>query len=380
MAGSGDKTEAPTPKRRRDARRKGQIAKSQDLSAWTSVLIGLYLVPMTVGRVTDAVRTALDSIAQLSSETTSETTVAMLGDTLRAGFLAAAPIMVAGFAAALLTTLVQTGPLLTLKPLVPDFKRVNPKSGLKRLVSVRSLWETGKQVLKITIVVGVALPQIIGVVEVLAGRGRLGLSAALPAAGGQVLGVVRTVAWTMLLLSLADYGYQRYQHGKDMKMSKQEIRDEWKNAEGDGAVKGRMRQLQRSMARNRMLADMADADVVITNPTHIAVALAYDPMRGGAPRVLAVGAGSLAARIRERGREAGIPQVEAKPLARALWRACDVGDEVPIALYEAVAKVLVFVRRLDRRVARARSLELPRTARVDAELLDAVPRKRRRRR
>ncbi|WP_420452498.1 EscU/YscU/HrcU family type III secretion system export apparatus switch protein [Ilumatobacter sp.] len=374
-----DKTEQATPKRKRDSRRKGQIAKSQDLTAWLGVLVGLYLVPMTVGRLADVGRIALDRITEVSPESTPETTVAMLGSTLRSGFVAAAPLMAVAFAVTLVATLAQTGPLLTLKPLVPDFKRVNPKNGIQRLVSPRSVWETGKQLLKISIVIGVAWPQAVDLVEVLAGRGRLALSDALPAAGAEVLGLVRGIAWTMVVLSVADYGYQRFQHGRDMKMSKQEVKDEYKNAEGDGSVKGRMRQMARSMARNRMIADMGDADVIITNPTHIAVALKYDPLRGGAPRVLAVGAGSLAARIRERALDAGIPMVEAKPLARALWRACDVGDEVPVVLYEAVAKVLVFVRQLDSRIRRSRSIDLPRRARVDETLLESVPKKRRRR-
>jgi flagellar biosynthetic protein FlhB len=163
-----------------------------------------------------------------------------------------------------------------------------------------------------------------------------------------------------------------------MRMTKQEVRDEHKQAEGDGSVKARMRAMQRSMARNRMIADMGLADVVITNPTHIAVALRYDVARGGAPRILASGAGSLAERIRERAKDAEIPIVEAKPLARALWRACDVGDEVPATLYEAVAKVLVFVRQLDRLMSANRHYDLPRASSVPEEQLAAIPRKRRR--
>ncbi len=374
-----DKTEQATPKKKKESRRKGQIAKSQDLSAWTSLLVGLYLVPLTVGRMAAVVSEALNRVREVSPESTAETTLGMLGGTLQAGFLAAAPLMVVAMGVTLMATLAQTGPLLTLKPLVPDFKRVNPKSGLQRLFSPRSLWETFKQMLKITVVIGVAWPQATGLVEILTGRGRLALSDALPATGDVVLGLVRTIAWTMVVLSVADYGYQRYQNKKDMKMTKQEVKDEHKNAEGDGSVKGRMRQMARSMARNRMITDMGDADVIITNPTHIAVALRYDMAAGGAPKVLAVGAGSLAARIRERGQEAEIPMVEAKPLARALWRACDVGDEVPVPLYEAVAKVLVFVRQLDRRIKRSRSIDLPRVARVDEALLESIPKKRRRR-
>jgi flagellar biosynthesis protein FlhB len=372
-----DKTEEATPKKKRDSRQKGQIGKSQDLSAWLAVLVGLYVVPLTVGRMARVASNSLYELREVTAESTAEETVGVLGAGLLAGFVAAAPIMLVGFAVAFVGTFAQVGPLLSLKPLKPDFKRVNPKSGFQRLFSPRSLWDTGKQLIKISVVIGVAWPQVVGMVETLAGRGRLSLGDGLEIAGDQVLGLVRVIAWTMVVLSVADFGYQRYQNKKDMRMTKQEVKDEYKNAEGDSSVKGRMRSMQRSMARNRMIADVSDANVIVTNPTHIAVALAYDPERGGAPRVLAVGAGSLAARIREQGELAGVPRVEAKPLARALWRACDVGDEVPVALYEAVAKVLVFVRQIDRRLAR-KPLDLPRASRVDDALLESIPKKRRR--
>lgn len=374
-----DKTEQATPKKKKDSRRKGQIAKSQDLTSWFSLLVGLYLLPMTVGRLANVVSGSLSNVSALTSTPDPDSVVHILGTTLRDGFLAAAPLMLAVMGLTIVTSLAQTGLILTWKPIVPDFKRINPKQGIQRLFSVRSVWETGKQLLKVTIMVVIAWPRLRTLVEMLVGRGRLALSDSLPAAGQATLGLVRAITWTIFILSLADYGYQRYQHNRDMRMTKQEVRDEHKNAEGDGSVKARMRQMARSNMRNRMISDMGQADVVVTNPTHIAVALRYDPERGGAPRVLATGAGSLAARIRERARENEIPLVEAKPLARALWRACDVGDEVPLVLYEAVAKVLVFVRKLDRRLSAVRTVDLPTASSVPEEVLAAVPRKKRRR-
>ncbi len=373
-----DKTEQATPKKKRDSRKKGQIAKSQDLSGWASLVAALYLLPWTLVRVAEVVSGSLHGLRAADS-TNADATVSLLGTTLRDTFLAVAPLMAVGTMVTLVASMSQVGVLVTLKPLVPDFKRINPKSGFQRLFSMRSAWETVKQTLKVVVVVGVAWPRASELVDTLTTNGRLELAQSLPAAGSAILAIARTVAWTVLLLSLADYAYQRYQHKRDLKMTKQEVRDEFKNTEGDGSVKARMRSMARSMARNRMIADVADADVVITNPTHISVALAYDPARGGAPRVLAVGAGSLAARIRERASEAAVPIVEAKPLARALWRACDVGDEVPILLYEAVAKVLVFVRQLDQSLSiRTRPVDLPRPSQVDEEFLASIPRKRRR--
>lgn len=373
-----DKTEPATAKKKRDSRQKGQVAKSQDLTAWTSLLVGLYLIPMTVGRMADVFNGSLNDVRAMTTVPEPDATVRLVGVGLRDGFLAAAPMMLVVMLVSVVTSLAQTGLILSGKPLKPDFKRVSPKQGIQRLFSVRSAWETGKQLLKMMIVFAIGWPRVVELVETLAGRGRLGFSDALPAAGASALGLVRAITWTVFLLSLADYGYQRYQNIRDMRMTKQEVRDEHKQAEGDGSVKARMRAMQRSMARNRMIADMGLADVVITNPTHIAVALRYDVARGGAPRILASGAGSLAERIRERAKDAEIPIVEAKPLARALWRACDVGDEVPATLYEAVAKVLVFVRQLDRLMSANRHYDLPRASSVPEEQLAAIPRKRRR--
>jgi flagellar biosynthesis protein FlhB len=378
MANS-DKTEKPTPKKKRESRRKGQIAKSQDLTGWASLLLGLYLLPMTLGRIAAIPADSLGSLRAGAAEPNAELAVATIGSALRSGLLAILPLLGAVALASIVVTMGQTGLILTGKPLTPDFKRISPKQGIKRLFSIRSVWEAAKQVLKIAIVLSIAWPSVTKLVDDLAGHGRLPLEEGLRVAGADILGLVRTIAWTMLVLSCADYGYQRYQHARDLRMTKQEVKDEHRNAEGDGMVKGRIRSLQRSMARNRMLASVTDADVIVTNPTHIAVALRYDPETGRAPVVVATGANSLAERIRSRGTEADIPIVEAKPLARALWRACDPGDEIPSTTYEAVAQVLAFVRRLDRRLTMGRRLELPAHIDLADRELDAIPRKRRRR-
>ncbi|MEM9746009.1 MAG: flagellar biosynthesis protein FlhB [Actinomycetota bacterium] len=375
-----DKTEQPTPKKLRESRQKGQIAKSQDLTAWASVLIGLYLIPLTVGRMAEAGASSFNHIATMSPETTAQESVGIFGEALVAGFVAVAPLMAAAFASSFIASILQTGPLLTLKPLKPDFKKINPKNGFQRLFSGRSLWEVGKQLIKMAVIIGAAYPRASTMFDDMIGEARPEFGAALRYAGEETLAVIQTVAWAMLAISLLDYTYQKYATKKDLKMTKQEVKDEMKNTEGDAMVKGRIRSLQRDMARNRMLADIGNADVVITNPTHIAVALHYDADQGGAPKVLAVGAGAVAAKIREAALDHDVPMVEAKPLARALWRACEVGDEVPVALYEAVAKVLVFVRRLDRRFRRRHPIDLPPDSAVDEAFLESIPRKKRRRR
>lgn len=374
----GDKTEQPTAKKKRDSRQKGSIAKSQDLTGWAGLLAGLYVLPLSIGGLAEVSSDAFAIMRGTPSQPSPDLAVRMFAETLRNGFLAVAPIMALVVFASVGTTLGQVGLMLSLKPLKPDFKRINPKQGVQRLFSVKSLWETVKQLIKITAVLVVSWPRMTGLVDDLLGNGRLPLIEALVIAGADMLGLVRAIAWVVFLFSFADYGYQRYQTAKDMKMTKQEVRDEHKNAEGDGQVKGRMRAMQRANARNRMLADMGEADVVITNPTHVAVALRYDPTKGRAPIVLATGANDMARRIRERATEESIPIVEAKPLARALWRACDPGDEIPSVLFEAVAQVLAFVKRLDKQLALAgRRHTLPEHTTRHHDLLDNVPRRRR---
>jgi flagellar biosynthetic protein FlhB len=375
-----DKTEKATPKKQRDARQKGQLAKSQDVVSWSALLIGLYLVPLTLRRLMEATTETFETLERVGGEPSGDVAVDTLGNALQSGFFAVFPLMATIAFGAVLASIGQTGPLLTLKPLKPNFKKLNPLQGFQRLFSMRSAWETVKQVAKMTIIVALVWPRLNRVVEAMVGNGRLPLWAGIDVASSHVMSMFRTVAWTMLIIALADFGYQKFQHARDLRMTKQEVKDEYKNTEGDGMVKGRIRSLQRAMARNRMMSEVADADVIVTNPTHIAVALRYDPLTAAAPRVLAVGAGALAMKIRELGTDSKVPIVEAKPLARALWRSCEAGDQIPVVLYEAGAKVLAFVRRLDQRFSPTGPIELPKAARVPDEVLEAVERKRRRRR
>jgi flagellar biosynthetic protein FlhB len=288
------------------------------------------------------------------------------------------PLLVVAVITSIVASVAQSGLLLTGKPLKPDPKRINPIAGLKRLVSPQAAWTTGKQMIRMAIVAAISIPRVRGIVDDLAAHGRVPLREAMLIAADRTVGLIRLVAFWMLVLALADYGFQRWQFSRNIRMTKQEIRDEYKQAEGDGMVKGRIRAMQRAMSRSRMMADVPTANVVVTNPTHIAVALRYDPLVSRAPKVVAVGAGAVAARIRAAAAEAQVPIVEAKPLARALWRACEVGDDIPVVLYEAVAKVLAFVHRLDKRFGIDRQLELPRSMQVDQAVLDAVGRKKRR--
>jgi flagellar biosynthesis protein FlhB len=375
---ANDKTEKATPKKKRDARKKGQAAKSQDVIDWAGVLVGAMLIPALVRHMADNFTESFSEIRRAIADPTGAMAARALGHALQRGFMAAVPLFVAVIVTTVAVTVGQTGLLLTGTPLKPDPKRLNPIAGFKRLLSPLSAWTTAKQLVRMAIITLLTYPRVHDIVEELAGRGHLELNDALDVMARGLLSLVKTVAFWMLLLALADYGYQRFEFTRKLRMTKQEIRDEFKQAEGDGMIKARIRSMQRALAQNRMMADLPTANVVVTNPTHIAVALRYDPAVSRAPKVVAVGAGSVALRIRTRATEHRIPIVEAKPLARALWRACEAGDEIPVTLYEAVAKVLAFVHRLDKRFGVARPLELPRTMQVDHETLDAVGRKRHR--
>lgn len=374
MSSRDGRTEAPTPKKRRDSRQKGQVARSSDLIAWTMVLALSYVLPMTARSVFNAARkiwarslAAGDDVSIIPS---------LVGRALGDALLALLPLLATGAAVAVFANLAQVGFLLSFKPLKPQRSRISPLAGFKRIYGPRSLWEATKQVLKAAVVVAAVFPMLRSAPERYLAGGGLPLHESLPTARDDVLAALRFSAYAMIAISTADYFYQRYATTKDLRMTRQEVRDEFRNADGDPMLKARQRSVARQLSTNKMLADAAGAQVVVTNPTHIAVALSYNPETNPAPRVVAVGKGALAAKIRQVAAGAGVPIVEAKPLARALHRGCKVGDEIPIQLYDAVARVLAFIRRLSPLMLGPDPVELP--AAFQAEVPDLRRRRRRR--
>jgi flagellar biosynthetic protein FlhB len=367
------KTEAPTPKKKQDAKKKGTVAKSSDLGPWITLLIASYFVPWLVVSVGRGLMGLMTSLRDLATQPDPAAMPQLLGRAMWSGFIASLPFLLALMVLSVMTIVGQTGLVLSLHPLKPDFRRLDPIKGAKRLFSGRSLWEVGKQIVKALVITWVAWPHIIAVHDQLIRSGRMALGSALSVLGADLIAMTRKVAWAAVLIGLVDYVYQRRAKLRDLRMTKQEVRDEMKMLEGDPMVKSRIRSLQLALGRNRMMSAVASASVVVTNPTHIAVAIAYDPAQGGAPRVVAIGTDATAARIRERAMEARVPIVEAKPLARALWRSCELGDEIPVLLYEAVAKLLAFVRRLRSTMLPASATPLPTSYGVSQQVLDAVP-------
>ena len=264
------------------------------------------------------------------------------------------PLLVVPLAASLAATLAIGGLVLTTKPLEPDPSRIDPVSGLRRLFSVDSLIELGKLAVIALAVGAVGAWVLFGGFGHFAAYAGLPLPAALATAGRDLLVGVLVVAATVVVVALADAPLQIMRFRKRMMMTQAEAKQEFKESDGDPLVKGRIREKQRAIARGRMLAAVPAADVVVTNPTHFAVALKYEDGAMAAPRVVAKGADLLAARIREIAREAGVPMLEAPPLARALYRHVEIDREIPAALYAAVAQVLAWVYQLDQ-AARGRA-------------------------
>ncbi len=345
---AGDKTEQPTPRRREEAREEGQIARSVDLTAAISTLAALLLLRFFGPGMMDALLVMTRSLGDKPALTGPD----LLPWIERVGIAAAkalAPFLVFLMVLTAVGAVAQSGLLLTWKRVGFKLDRLDPVSGFKRVFSSEALNRLGQSVFKITLLTAIAYFAIRGRIrEVIAIGGS-------DPGGVYVLGVdlVFTLALQMavvlLILGIIDYLFQRWKLEKKLRMTKQEVRDELKRMEGDPLLKQRRRQMQRRMAMQRINAEVPRADVVVTNPTEFAVALRYDESTMPAPRVVAKGKGFLAERIRQVAQQHGVPIVERPPLARALYAAVEVGQEVPPAFYRAVAELLAYVYQLSRR-------------------------------
>jgi flagellar biosynthetic protein FlhB len=373
MAGSGEeKTEKPTAKRKREARREGQVARTPDLGGWLSVLVlGLAVGPL-LGHEVGAWRELLEASLRASERPSVPLALHLLGDGARHAFLAvlvvAGIVLLVGVASAV----GQGGLVVSPKLVKPSLRKLDPVQGLAKVFGPKALWEGAKMLLKSAVVGLLGLLAVRSVIPLVGGL--VPIDTTIAVVQGKALGLIRNVALAALVMAAVDYAVQRRRVGRKLRMSRSEIKQEHKQSEGDPLVRSAIRSRQLAAARNRMMADVSTADVVLTNPTHVAVALRYSG--DSAPRVVARGAGAIAARIRQRADEARVPQVEDVPLARALYRSCEVGQEIPRELWTAVAQVLAFV------ISRRRSGHYGgqhRTPRADEPLPD-VPLAGRRRR
>jgi flagellar biosynthesis protein FlhB len=343
-----EKTEQPTQKRLEEARKKGQIPRSQELNAAAVVLIagaGLHVVGKSLGNgLHDLMRTGL----QISREQAMDASSAIDAFAASAGhaLLACAPILGLTLAAALLAPLSIGGWNLAFNTLAPDFSRLSPVKGLGRIFSMRGVVELVKAFAKFAVVALIAVIFLWLKTDEMLQLGAEPTAAAIGHAITLSGHALLAVSGGLALIAAVDVPFQLFQHIKSLKMTREEVREEMKESDGNPEVKGKIRQLQQEVSRRRMMQEVPKADVVITNPTHFAVALRYDDKRMRAPIVVAKGADEVAARIREIAAENKVPLFEAPPLARALFRAVDLNEEVPAGLYIAVAQVLTYIYQL----------------------------------
>ena len=351
-------TEKPTPKKLKEAKREGRTARTPELGAWAAILTASFLIPGMLSKLMDRGTDLLHQIAEFIAHPNPADAMAMLRDGLFAGALVVAPLLAAMVLVLLASAGLQGGLRPAPKLLKPKFARLNPMQGLKRIVGPKSWWEAAKTLLK-TILLGFVLYNLVkDLVPVVTGSGALPLSAIVGMAGGKVLSLIRAAAAVGLVLAGADYVVARKRNNKELKMTHQEVKEENRNTEGDPQLKGAIRSKQLAMSRNRMMADVPTADVVLANPTHIAVALRYDPAKG-APRVVAKGAGAVAAKIRDLATENRVPIVRDVPLARALYKSCELGQQIPADFFGPVAPVIAFLHRQRRKGSAAGFHHLP---------------------
>lgn len=343
MAANDDRTEKPTPKHRRDQRKKGVVTRSPELLSWAAVMASTFLVQLTVSMAAGRFRELMDRTAGAIEEASPAGALEVLGRWAVGGLLVCMPLGLGLMGLGLVLNYAQVGWWPSGSLLKPKFSRISPKGGLKRLFGVQTAFGSVKELAKLLVVGYLAYRAVIGVVPALIDSGRLSIPAATSIVASSALALVRQVAALGMVVAAVDYWFQRKQSNKQLLMSRHMMKEEHKQQEGDPLVKQAIRQRQYAISQNRMMAAVAHADVVLVNPTHVAVALRYDSLRGGAPRVVAKGAGVVATKIKERAAEHGIPLVQDIPLARTIYRLCDLNDEIPADLYDAVARLLAFI-------------------------------------
>ena len=343
-----EKTEPASPKRRRDARKKGQVAHSREVPSVLILLgaLGVFHFSGTwmMWQVTEFMRGFFQNMGDISLQiNTARDLLAVAGGK---SFLILLPILLTVFCIGLAANVMQVGFHLSGEAIQPKLSKLNPLKGLKKFVSLKSLSEVIKSILKIMIVGGTAFLVVDAEVGNIPSLLRTSVGDLLLFIGAVAEKIAFYTCLVLILVAIADYAYQKWQFEKELRMSKQEIKDEFKQQEGDPMVRARIRRIQTEMARHRMMESVPDADVVITNPTHFAVALKYDASEMMAPKLVAKGAGVVAQKIKEIAGNADVPIVENKPLARTLFRTVDIGGAIPADLYRAVAEILAYVYQL----------------------------------
>jgi len=347
-----DRTEAATPRKRQQARERGEVAKSQELVGAVILFAGLLVMKTLAPHMAVALeRFTADIITRAArGELVAADLPAVARSVMVTVGIIVGPVLATAGTLAVATNLAQVGMLVTFQPLQPKAERLSPVRGLKRIFSRNAAMELAKGSAKIGVVAYVAISHV--------RAHQVEIYQLVQKDPKQAVGVIALIALQMavkmaaafLVVAAIDYAFQRYQYERNLRMTKQEVKDDLKQSEGDPLMRSHIRQKQREMGRQRMMQDVADASVVVTNPTHYAVALRYQAGREAAPRCLAKGRGVIAQRIRELAERHDVPLVENPPLARSLYKLVKVGHEIPETLYQAVAEVLALVWRAAERM------------------------------
>jgi flagellar biosynthetic protein FlhB len=353
MADGEERTEVATPKRRQESRKKGQVARSQEIGSAFVILFG-FLTLLLYGKTMYAYMANYMRFV-LSPEVfvhfrpeqadVGHFFMAIFNVTARI----VAPIFLVLVIVGVFFNIAQVGIMFTAEAMKPNFNKINPLQGLKRIFSLRSLTELVKSIIKISAVGIIGYLHIRGEIMNVVNLHDIPLAAGMVWLGTSIFWMTMKVALLLILLSLLDFIYQKWDFERSIKMTKQEVKDEHKQREGDPLVRSRIRQKQREIAMRRMMAEVPQADVVITNPVHIAVALTYVSSEMHAPKLVAKGAGVVADKIKEIAKEHGVPIIEDRPLAQSLFKSCEIGDFIPPNLFKAVAEILAYVFNLGKK-------------------------------
>ncbi len=348
-----ERTEQASPKRREEARKKGQVARSPEVPSAAILLACTLLFYFCSGwmleRMMDLMRWTLNACGTTSISLGTVDT--LFWDWSWKLFLIMAPLMLTVVIAGFLSNYLQIGFIFSPETLAPKLEKIDPIKGFERLFSLRSLVELVKSVMKMAVIGVIVWFTLKDETENLIPLMDESLMGILVYAGKVTFRIMISTCWVLIVLALMDYLYQRWEYEKGLRMSRQEMKDEFKQTEGDPIVKARIRRIQREVARKRMMANVPKADVVITNPTHLAVAIHYDPDRMYAPTVVAKGAGYVAEKIKEIALASHVPVIENKPVAQLLYKTVDVDRAIPEDLYRAVAEILAYVYGLKERTA-----------------------------
>jgi flagellar biosynthesis protein FlhB len=347
----GEKTEKPTPQKLKKARKDGQIPRTQELGTWLGVAAGSVLLPLVVTKGFTSVTALFVQVGAVAKDPETGALSVLLRQAFTAFATAALPLALGMMLIGTLASAAQGGVTLSAKGIKPNLGKLNPLPGIKRMFGGQGVWEAVKAVVKTAVLGAVIWMTAAKAKELVSASGSMPLASVVATFSSSAVLLFRVVGITGLAIAVTDYVVVRRRMMKKLKMSRYEIQQEHKQQEGDPHMRAARRQAQRAMSRNRMMAAVPDADVLLVNPTHVAVALKYESARG-APRVVAKGAGEVAARLRALAEEHRVPMVQDIPLARALHASCELDQEVPPQLFTAVARVLAFVMQLSARGVR----------------------------